>query len=85
MINGHRDGLVPQRQRRKAVRLGHSLQSKDARKLAFASPALKQNARTLRALLGGGKRTRIISLEGRAAYQLNPLQQKGSQAQESPM
>ena len=46
-----------------AARSG-GVQSKDARKLAFASPALKQKARTLRALLGGGNRIRIINLEG---------------------
>ena len=40
------DGLEPQRQRRGAVRLGYSVPPKDARNLAFASPALKQKART---------------------------------------
>ena len=39
-------GLEPQRQRRGAVRLGYSVPPKDARNLAFASPALKQKART---------------------------------------
>jgi hypothetical protein len=46
VIDGHWDGLEPQRQWRGAVRLGYSVQPKDARELAFASPALKQKART---------------------------------------
>ncbi len=51
MIDGQWDGLEPQRQRRRAVRLGTSVPPKDARKLAFASPALKQKAQALQHIL----------------------------------